>query len=283
MIYIIPLLLSYSLMAKVSAKWLGVGTILLWDEHQTLMFDPSFTTPGIFQMMGLEKFASNSGLVKQILKDHHPNKIDGIFITHSHYDHVIDAPEVARQTGATLYADRSVRRIAEAYHDPRIKIQDLKVTQVGKFKVTPYPRKHSQIFQLFDFLPGEVPKDFNFNYYDYKVGETWIYLVEHADGNILIDDSSGSRLALPEKKIRVIFQGIANRRDDQEILEGLVKTFSPEIFIPIHFDNFLRSYPDRKGSSLPFIKFESLEQVFKDQQREIRFLKPVAGEVVELF
>lgn len=267
-------------MAKVSATWLGVGAIILEDDHNTLMFDPSFTTPSIFSILGITDFRSDTTLVKEILNTYRIKKIDGVFVTHTHYDHVIDAPEVARLSGATLYGDVNLERIAKAYG---VKVSPYSQAQIGKFKVSAYERHHSKIFQWLDFLPGEVPEDFSFSFYDYKLGKAWVYIIEHEEGNILIDDSPGETTGLPLLKIQVVFQGIANRADDNEVLDGHVKTYHPKKFIPIHFDNFFRDYDARKGTYLPFVKFGDLENLFKKKYTDIEFQRPIMGEKIRVF
>ena len=280
MLYIIPFLLSFSLMAKVSATWLGVGTIILEDDHNTIIFDPAFTTPGIFSILGITEFRSDTTLVKKILNNYQLKKVDGVFVTHTHYDHVIDAPEVARLTGATLYGDGNLKRIAKAYG---VNVSPLTNIQIGNFKISAFERHHSRIFQWLDFLPGEVPEDFSFSYYDYKVGKAWIYVVEHKDGNILIDDSPGEATGLPPINIQIVFQGIANRASEDEVLDGHVKTFHPRKFIPIHFDNFFRDFDMRKGTLLPFVKLPEFELAFKKKYSDIELHRPIMGEKIQLF
>lgn len=280
MSYIIALLLSFSAMAKVSVTWLGVGAIAVADGRNTLLFDPSFTTPGLLEIIGIKDFRSDEKLVREILNSYHIKEVDGVFVTHTHYDHVVDAPEVAKITGATLYGDLNLSRIARAYG---MKVTPFTTLQIGKFKITAFERDHSKIFQWFEFLPGEVSENFSFNYYDYRVGKTWVYLIEHEEGNMIIDDSAGSLAKLPSVKVDVIIQGIANRRDDGEILEGYVQTFKPRIFIPIHFDNFFHRFQDRKDTYLPFVNFDRLQKSFQSQVPYTEFKTPVVGEKIKLF
>src|SRR5690606_24858140 len=109
--------------------------------------------------------------------------------------------------------------------------------QIGKFKITPFLRTHPSIQLLnYNFLPGQVTSDFNFYFYDYKVGDNWFYLVEHPAGNILIDQGSESFLQKIQshvQKVDVLIQGIANRKNDEMILEGHLKTFKPRVYIPL--------------------------------------------------
>lgn len=70
---------------------------------------------------------------------------------------------------------------------------DGKAVQVGNFKITPVEIDHEKVLG-FHFLPGKVEEDFDFDFYDYRVGSTWLYLIEHPEGKILIEDAEKTHL-----------------------------------------------------------------------------------------
>lgn len=286
------LFLSLSqLQAKVEVRWFSVASLLLEDEETQILFDPMFTRAGFKHWLMLSPFKSDAALVSQVLRENNLVKIQGIFASHSHYDHVIDAPEVSRLSGAPFYVDENSHIIAKAYQDPKIqtiRIETDKKIKIGKFTITPIKRKHSPIRLInMEWLPGPVPKDFNFGFYDYHVGDTWFYYIEHPNGKILVDQGSEpfmKEIKIYTDKVDVLIQGIANRSGDEAILEGYTKELQPQMFIPTHFDNFLFGFhPEEKEISyLPGIKMKELMDKMKARHPQVKIEMPVYGQKIEV-
>lgn len=250
--------------AAVTARWLTVSSVLIDDGKTRLLFDPAWTRPGLRHWLNLEKFKADPELVKSIVKKNKIEKIDAVFVSHSHFDHVSDAPMVSKVTGAVMYTDKSSERIAKGYKDEKIRTIRMTPEQeirVGDFVITPLRRIHSQILHLFYFLPGDVPENTNLSFWDYHVGDTWFYLVKHPEMTILVDQGSEPFVNVVKKhteKIDVIIQGVANRISDEQVIDGYVKHYKPSQFIPLHFDNFFATFAEGEEGDLPGIRLEKL-------------------------
>lgn len=275
--------------SKVEVRWFTVASVLLDDGETQILFDPMFTRAGISHWLTVSKLAADEELIKTIIEEQKIQNIKALFASHSHFDHVIDAPIFSKLTGATFYADRSNERIAKAYKSPLIKtspVESGKSIQVGKFKITPIERDHAAIKGLFEFLPGDVKEDFDFGFYEYRLGQTWCYLVEHPEGKILVDQGSNPHVDKFQKlvtNVDVVIQGIANRKSDEALISGYPKTYKPKVFIPLHFDNFFFGF-DRKGySNLPGVNKEELLDKLKKAEPGMKIVNPVYGERIVLF
>ena len=72
--------------------WLGTAGFVIQSPETTLLVDPFLTRPGLTRIM------------RRIIPDdlaiarHVPAKVDAVLCGHSHYDHVADAPRIARHT-----------------------------------------------------------------------------------------------------------------------------------------------------------------------------------------
>lgn len=281
------LTLTSTCLAEIKIRWLSVASVIIEDGESSVLVDPDWTRPNLWQILGMSKLTSNEELVKSELEKLGIKKVDGIFTSHSHFDHAIDAPIVARLTNAVNYVDESSLRISNAYKDPRIKTITIKsgeAIQLGKFKLTPMKREHAKIGVIgMHFLPGPVPTDFDFNFWDYHTGDTWFYLIEHPEKTILLDQGSISHLDLmttkPEK-VDVLIQGIANREDDAGFAAGYIKTFRPSVFIPLHFDNFFKDFDAQNPGELFGVEVDRLLTLLKKEYPQTRVIKPVYGEVI---
>lgn len=272
--------------ADVQARWLTVTSVLLDDGKTKILFDPAWTRPGIKHWLNISEFKSDEQLVTGILKKNYIDRIDAVFASHSHFDHVMDAPMVSKLSGAIFYTDKSSERLAKAYKEPRIRtiniIPDYEI-RIGNFLVTPIKRVHSQILHLFYFLPGDVPENTNLSFWDYHVGETWFYLVKHPDGVIVVDQGSEPHIASLKKhtdKVDVLIQGVANRKDDETILNGYVKEFKPKFFMPLHFDNFFNDFNEGEYSDLPGVKLDQIVEKLKKAYPTMKVDRPLYGKPV---
>ena len=70
-----------------------------------------------------------------------------VFPLHSHYDHAMGAPEVAKRTGALLLGSESTANIGRGWGLPETQIRvvtDREPIVLGKFTVTPIESRHFQ-------------------------------------------------------------------------------------------------------------------------------------------
>lgn len=284
--FIILSLSAYKVEATVTARWLTVASVVLDDGKTRILFDPAWTRPSLLHWLNIKSFKSDEELVTRILKENNLLRVDAVFASHSHFDHVMDAPMVSKISGAVFYTDESSERIAMAYNDPRIRtirITPSSQIRVGDFLITPTLRKHSQILHLFDFLPGEVPKNTNLGFWDYHVGDTWFYQIDHPEGSILIDQGSESHLdKIQASKFDVLIQGVANRKNDEVILDGYARKFSPRIFMPLHFDNFFAEFSGGEEGLLPGIRLDEILDKMKRAYPAMKVERPLYGKPVTL-
>lgn len=278
-------------LARVEMRWLSVASVYLDDGKTRIMIDPCFTRPGLIHWLNMEKLKSSEQNIRSILMKYELDKVNALFISHSHFDHAVDAAMVAKVTGGTLFVDRSSDRIARAHKDHSIKrlmINEFKTVQVGDFKITPIRRDHLPIkpFGVY-FMPGEVAADFDFDLWDYTEGENWMYYIVHPEGSILIDQGGDPRyekISSFIKKADVLIQGVANRVSDENILNGYVKKLKPKVFLPTHYDNFFLDFkPEEPMVLLPFLKLEALMEKVKVTLPASKVHVPKFNEKVVLF
>jgi hypothetical protein len=158
--------------------------------------------------------------------------------------------------------------------------------QIGKFKVTSFLRSHAPILQVLNwhFLQGEVPKDFKGNFYDYYDGEAWGFYIEHAEGNVLIDQGSHYQDYYKELagKVTAFFMGVANKKSLNLMVNENIGTIKPKITIPLHFDIFFLPFEAPASWHMPGTNIEAVKEKSESTYKEIKFLIPTMGEAIAL-
>src|SRR5512137_2297982 len=99
-------------------RWLGVAGIELRLNGQTLAIDPYFTRAPLRRM--LERMHPDRRLVAGQLP-----RCDYVLVTHPHYDHLADVPEVVRNTGATALGSANACRLLAALGVPAQQVRQI--------------------------------------------------------------------------------------------------------------------------------------------------------------
>lgn len=242
-IFFIQIIFQVENAMSLEARWLGVAGLMITDGKTTLFFDPVFTKPTFKHWLFGQKFLSNKTLVEKRLKEINVEKAQGLFCSHTHFDHAVDASMVASLTGATIYGGPSLKNLVTSQIEKIAfkNIVDHEQIKIGLFTVQANRREHSPIFGRYKFLQGEINENFKSKFYQYKEGETWNFYVEHPEGNILIDQ--GSRYSENTKsilgKVSVHFVGVANKLSLKDLVENNIAKVGAKKVFPLHFDFFL--------------------------------------------
>src|SRR5262245_10787483 len=115
---------------NVTLKYLGTAGWEISDGRTTLLVDPylsrlHMTSPNDDVMPGdtRKRFTATDAAESDTATiDKHIQRADFILITHTHTDHALDVPYIARKTGATVIGTESARNLARAYGIPNDKL-----------------------------------------------------------------------------------------------------------------------------------------------------------------
>jgi L-ascorbate metabolism protein UlaG (beta-lactamase superfamily) len=226
-----------------SATWFGTTGVLLSDGEHAVMIDPFFTRPpGFLNLIANQEIAPDEALIKRWLDRAGIKKLDAVLVSHSHYDHAMDAGIVARLTGAPLLGSTSTAYIGRGSGLPVMQLRVIKpgqAVQYGPFTITFIRSKHAGATggtPVGDIDEPLVPPA---RYLDYKQGGTYSILIEHPLGTVLHHGSAGYvEGALAGRKADVVFLGIAIRGNMQNYLREVVDAVGATRVIPTHWDDF---------------------------------------------
>lgn len=216
-------------------RWLGVAGVQLKAGGQVLALDPFFTRPSLLSL--LRPLISNSALVVEMLPE-----CQFVLITHSHYDHLLDVPEVLRHTGAVAYGSSNTCLLLRMLGAPASQLHEIHVgdkLSVGEFMVEVIAGQHSSIpfGSIFNgrLRPGLHPP---LRVQDYRMDVCLGYRISVLGSRVLV-------CAAEPHPAEVLF---AVAQEPRKYYLRLFQNVRPHTFVPIHWDNFTRplSKPLRK-------------------------------------
>ena len=143
---------------SLKVTFLGLSTVLLDDGETALMTDGFFSRPGKLQTFLGRVEPDLQAITQGLQRAGIPGgvgKLAAVIPVHSHYDHVMDAPEVARRTGALLLGSESTANVwrSAGLAESQIRVARLgEPQQFGRFTLTLYPTPHAPT----GFAGGEI-------------------------------------------------------------------------------------------------------------------------------
>ncbi|MEV8508236.1 MBL fold metallo-hydrolase [Actinoplanes sp. NPDC051475] len=229
----------------VQCTFFGTTSVFVSDATAGIFTDAFLSRPPLLRV-ALGRIAPDRGRISQALARGHVERLDGIFVAHSHYDHALDAPEVIRQLGGTLYGSEStlnVGRGAGLGEDSLQRIADGDEHTVGDFGVRVFEGLHSPGNRY----PGTIdePLTTPARASSYRDGGCYSFHIAHPTGSVFIHPSANF---VPDKfkgvQADVLYLGIgALGAQPEHFREGywhhVVEAISPKLIIPVHWDNFM--------------------------------------------
>lgn len=250
------------------ATWLGVSALLLDDGANAVMIDPFFTRPpGLLSMALNRSIEPDAQEIQRWLTRLKVKKLDAVLVSHSHFDHAMDAGVVARLTGARLVGSKSTLNIGRGagLDESRLVEASKEALSFGDFRVTFVESAHAGATGGKPL--GEITKPLTppAHYLDYKLGGTYSILVAHPQGRILHHGSAGFvRGALDGHRADVVFLGVALIDELEPYLRETVDTVGASRVVPVHWDDFTKPLHD---GLVPIPFAVDLHDFFADMRR----------------
>lgn len=235
----------------VTVRFSGTSTLLFSDGETDWMVDGWFSRPGPFALL-FGTIAPDLQAIERGLAANEVDTLAAVFPVHSHYDHAMDAPEVARRTGAVLLGSESTANIGRGWGLPEAQIQvvaDRAPFQLGQFVITPIVSRHFEFPdpELRERALGDpliaAPLVPPVSAFDYKLGKAYVLHVSHPKGSWLIVGSAGYEEGVLEglsaDTVLLGVGGLGSQTDAyrESFWRETVGRVSPRRVIPIHYDS----------------------------------------------
>ncbi len=217
-------------------RWLGNAGFELKMDDLTLIVDPFLTRPKVRNLYFGRVEPDKAPLRKHIAH------CDHILVTHAHFDHCMDAPEIALRTGATVHGSANTCAIMRMAGVP---LQQTHVVSAGEsfslgnVQVNVLPAAHPWIPL---YTPGKLANNLNFPacLRDYRMDACYSFLLESQGRRMLI--WSSTRSAGAPRADLLACRAVSGQR----WYEDLLNQVEPRVVLPQHWDDFfqpLSAYP----------------------------------------
>jgi L-ascorbate metabolism protein UlaG (beta-lactamase superfamily) len=223
----------------VSLTWLGTASFVVRTATTTVLVDPYVTR------LGLPGLLFGHEPDERAIASAFPSVVDAIVCGHSHYDHVADAPRIAKRTGAVLVGSESTCAWGEAEGLPKDKLVAMGrrggVVTVGDVEIRLVPSAHGKVVLHRVPFPGTVERVSRLPrpVWDYKMGGAFGVLLRVGDLRIYHNGSAD----LVDAELRgisadVLLACLAGRRSTRAYVKRLVDHLRPGLVVPTHHDAF---------------------------------------------
>lgn len=236
----------------ITVQWFGVTATVISDGQTKLFIDPFFSRPeGWLSLIGNAEITPDRSAISAALTQYELNQLDAVLVSHSHFDHAMDAPAVSALSGATLYGSPSTIQLGLSEALPAAQLQAIEPAMtypIGQFTVTFLESEHAGLTGGRPTGDIEEPLDYPAQYLDYKQGGTYSILIEHPQGNILHHGSAGYKpdmfkLNGQDVKADVALLGISIRPDLEDYYQNTIDIVNAKRVIPTHWDDFTVKLP----------------------------------------
>jgi L-ascorbate metabolism protein UlaG (beta-lactamase superfamily) len=240
---------AVQLPAGLEVTWIGTAGIRFAYQGKTLWIDPYVTRLPFSSLMLRRVVPSNEDAIARTV-----DRADAVLVGHTHFDHALDVPAIARRFGCPVYGSRSLVNLM-ALHGlapQAVEVEAHRDYEVGPFRFHFVPSQHSKL-QLGLGIPysGEltcehvdalVPQA-------YKCGQVWGVYVEvagvsfyHQGSADLIEDE------IRDRGVDYFLCGISGRRFTARYVERVVARLQPGAVVPTHYDDFFRPLDEGRFS-----------------------------------
>jgi L-ascorbate metabolism protein UlaG (beta-lactamase superfamily) len=239
--------------AGLEIEWLGVSGYRMTCEGKTLFVDP-YLSRVPFRDLVLRRRAVPDPAALARLTDT-PGEAVGVLVGHTHFDHAVDAPAIARHFGCRAYGSRSLVNLMGLHGlaQRAVEVRPYRSYELGPFRVSFTPSAHSKLL-----LGLAVPYDGELSCETldglcpgaYRCGQVWGISIEvaglcfyHQGSANLIDE------AVRERGVDYFLAGVAGRSFTDRYWRRILPLLQPRAVVPTHYDNFFRPL----GQKLEFV------------------------------
>jgi L-ascorbate metabolism protein UlaG (beta-lactamase superfamily) len=254
-----PLALSRGL----ELEWLGVSGYRIAYEGVSLYVDPYVSRVPLRSLLLRRRALPDPALLDRWVgaADARAGEVAGVLVGHTHFDHALDAPAIARRFHAPAYGSASLAALMRLHGlgGLAVEVEPYRRYELGPFIVSFTPSAHSKLILgrrvpfdgelCCDHLHGLTPGA-------YRCGQVWGIRIEVA-GTSFYHQGSANLIdaALRDEPVDVFLAGVAGRAVTPRYWARVLPRLDPQVVVPTHYDDFFKPL----GGELGFIRSVRLE------------------------
>ena len=239
--------------AGLTLMWLGAAGVYVSDGDTALVIDGFFTRPPLTQIV-FGELEPEPERIRTALEQAGIDELDAVIVTHSHFDHALDAPWIADHFDALLLGSPSAANLArgKGLAEALIReVDDDAALRMGEFRLR-FPRSgHAPLPPLLARLAGvnrsiDRPLTLPAPARKFRKGSLCSVHLTHPQGKVLVQPSAGHEPgALSGLEADVVLTSIAglekqSRAYQREFVQHGLQASHPEWILPVDWDDFTR-------------------------------------------
>lgn len=227
--------------SRLAIQWLGTAGFRLVSNNHHFWLDPHLSRQEVPELL----FGQIEPELEQIRAD--VDAAHAVAVGHSHFDHALDAPAIARLHGANLYGSADTLNWARGYGvDPSL-LHELRgegeVYADGPFALRAVKSEHSALFGGRIPFPGHIATALRgpAHMSRWRCGPVFGLHLQAAGTSVYHVGSA----ALVEAELKgtqadVVLCCTIGRHATPNFTRRVVETLRPKLLIPCHWDQFWR-------------------------------------------
>jgi L-ascorbate metabolism protein UlaG (beta-lactamase superfamily) len=239
---------SLALPSNLDLEWLGVSGYRITCDGHTLFIDPYVSRVSLSKLIRRQPAVPDRALLDRYIGD--PPGVVGVLVGHTHFDHAVDAPAIAKRFGCPAYGSTSLANLMRLHGagDKAVVVEPHRSYELGPFTFSFTPSLHSKlVLGLSVPFDGELTCD----HLDalspgaYRCGQVWGIHIEvagvsfyHQGSANLIDD------AIRHRGPDFFLAGVAGRGFTRDYWQRILSRLEPRVVVPTHYDDFFRPLAD---------------------------------------
>lgn len=270
--------------AAVKVRWLGTAGFAIEHGGTVVLIDPYLTRASLASCV--------VGALRSdpIVVDRYAPRADAIVVGHTHFDHALDVPAIARRTGAIVFGSRSAAVLCRASGVAEKQVRDVErapgadpiVAEVGPFRLRFIPSAHSRFALGRVPFPGDIQDcdDVPLRAERYRCGAVFAVEIQVAGRTIVhLGSAELASPAFAQKEPDLVLLCTAGWQSSGDLPERLTRALSPKAILLSHWDDFFRPL-DRPARALPAMAAAKLVDRLARTTRDAKIgAVPLLGEV----
>jgi L-ascorbate metabolism protein UlaG (beta-lactamase superfamily) len=232
---------SGSLPPGLELTWIGTAGFRLAYQGTVVWIDPYVTRLSLRDLLGRRAVPPSASAVAAWI-----DRADAVLVGHTHFDHALDVPAIAKRFGCKVYGSKSLAQLMRIHGLPAqaVVVEPHRDHEVGPFRFRFVPSLHSRLVLglrvpyagelTCEHLDELIPQR-------YRCGQVWGICIEvaglriyHQGSADLIEDE------IRDRGVDLFLCGISGRRFTPRYVERIVRALAPARIIPTHYDDFFR-------------------------------------------